>query len=230
MAIVRTVLPRKGFVQPQHGITQYEGDMDSNMSLLDANVAFMSDLASVADSLVGDLGLNGLVSGFQLATSNTLYPSVTTGILYANGSRYAPTKPHSQRGPGKCHLLPLLSTGKLAEQLLLPARPCRPGSWRCLHWGHRYQCGPGHERDPGDQPVWPDPGGAHRARQFYGAASVRARSHRRARPHDQPGGHLVAIADGRGRRKPLSRCLRRWGNCKGAGMVKKTGFRIQILD
>jgi len=100
MAIVRTVLPRKGFVQPQHGITQYESDMDSNMALLDANVAFLSDLASVADTLVGDLGLNGLVSGFQLATSNSLYPSVTNGILYANGSRYAPTAPSLDAAPG----------------------------------------------------------------------------------------------------------------------------------
>ena len=99
MAIVRTVLPRKGFVQPQHGITQYESDMDGNMSLLDANVAFMSDLASVADTLVGDLGLNGVVSGFQLATSNSLYPSVTNGILYANGSRYAPTGPALTAAP-----------------------------------------------------------------------------------------------------------------------------------
>jgi hypothetical protein len=91
MAIVRTVLPRKGLVQPQHGITQYESDMDCNMALLDANVAFLSDLASVSDSLVGDLGLNGVVSGFQLAPSSSLYPGVTNGILYANGSRYAPT-------------------------------------------------------------------------------------------------------------------------------------------
>jgi len=91
MAIVRTVLPRKGFVQPQHGITQYEGDMDSNLALLDANVAFLSDLASMADTLAGDLGLNGVVSGFQLATSSSLYPGLTTGVLYANGSRYAPT-------------------------------------------------------------------------------------------------------------------------------------------
>jgi hypothetical protein len=66
--------------------------MDSNLSMLDANVAFMSDLASVADSLVGDLGLNGRVSGFTLATSNTLYPGITTGILYANGLRYAPAE------------------------------------------------------------------------------------------------------------------------------------------
>jgi hypothetical protein len=99
MAIVRTILPRKGFVQPQHGITQYESDMDGNMALLDANVAFLSDLASVADTLVGDLGLNGVVSGFQLATSNSLYPSVTNGILYANGSRYAPTDPTLNAAP-----------------------------------------------------------------------------------------------------------------------------------
>ena len=99
MAIVRTVLPRKGLVQPQHGITQYESDMDGNIALLDANVAFLSDLASVADSLVGDLGLNGVVSGFQLATSNSLYPSVTNGILYANGSRYAPTDPSIDPAP-----------------------------------------------------------------------------------------------------------------------------------
>src|SRR5271157_2826297 len=99
MAIVRTVLPRKGFVQPQHGITQYESDMDGNIALLDANVAFLSDLASVVDTLVGDLSLNGLVSGFQLATSNSLYPSVTNGILYANGSRYAPTDPTLDAAP-----------------------------------------------------------------------------------------------------------------------------------
>jgi len=99
MSIVRTVLPRKGFVQPQHGITQYESDMDGNLSLLDANVAFMSDLASVADTLVGDLGLNGVVCGFQLATSNSLYPSVTNGVLYANGTRYAPTDPSLDAAP-----------------------------------------------------------------------------------------------------------------------------------
>ena len=99
MAIVRTILPRKGFVQPQHGITQYESDMDSNMAMLDANVAFLSDLASVADTLVGDMGLNGVVSGFQLATSNSLYPSVTNGILYANGSRYAPNNPALNAAP-----------------------------------------------------------------------------------------------------------------------------------
>src|ERR1019366_1421667 len=99
MAIVRTILPRKGFVLPQHGITQYESDMDGNLAMLDSNVAFLSDLASVADSLVGDLGLNGVVSGFQLATSNSLYPSVANGILYANGSRYAPTDPALNAAP-----------------------------------------------------------------------------------------------------------------------------------
>ena len=91
MAISRTVLPRKGLVQPQHGITQYETDMDVNLAMLDANVAYISDLSSVVDTLVGDLGLSGVVGGFQLSTSNTLYPGLTNGILYANGSRYAPS-------------------------------------------------------------------------------------------------------------------------------------------
>ncbi len=99
MAITRTVLPRKGLVQPQHGLTGYESDMDANLALLDANIAFMSDLASVVDTLVGDLGLNGVVSGFQLSTSNTLYPSLTNGILYANGARYAPTNPNPGAAP-----------------------------------------------------------------------------------------------------------------------------------
>jgi len=99
MAIVRTVLPRKGFVQSQHGLTQYESDMDGNMSLLDANVAFMSDLESATDTLVSDLGLNGLVSGFSLATSNSLYPGITSGVLYANGLRYAPTAPVLNAAP-----------------------------------------------------------------------------------------------------------------------------------
>jgi len=99
MAIVRTVLPRKGFVQPQHGITQYEADMDSNLALLDANVAFLSDLASVTDTLAGDLGLNGVVSGFQLAASSSLYPGLSSGVLYANGSRYAPTNPTLSAAP-----------------------------------------------------------------------------------------------------------------------------------
>ena len=90
MAISRTTLPRKGLVQPQHGITQYETDMDMNLAILDANVAYMSDLTSVVDTIVGDFGLSGVVSGFQLSTSNSLSPGLTTGILYANGSRHAP--------------------------------------------------------------------------------------------------------------------------------------------
>jgi hypothetical protein len=87
MAIVRTVLPRKGFVQPQHGLTQYEGDMDGNMSLLDANVAFIGDLPSAG--IAGDLGMNGVVSGLALSTSTTLYPGIAIGVLYANGVRTA---------------------------------------------------------------------------------------------------------------------------------------------
>jgi hypothetical protein len=84
MAVIRTVLPRKGFVQSQHGLTQYESDQDSNWLLLDSNIAFISDLYFAA------LGVNGLVNGFTLGTSSSLIPSITAGMLFAQGSRYAP--------------------------------------------------------------------------------------------------------------------------------------------
>jgi len=60
MAVSRTVLPRKGLVQPQHGLTGYEADQDANWQLLDTNVAFLSDLATPQAT---DLGINGVVFG-----------------------------------------------------------------------------------------------------------------------------------------------------------------------
>jgi hypothetical protein len=87
MAVTRTVLPRKGLIQPQHGLTSYEADQDQNWALLDANVAFMSDLLL---SLFQSLGCNGVVSGFVLSTSNTLVPGLTLGVLFAQGVAYAP--------------------------------------------------------------------------------------------------------------------------------------------
>jgi hypothetical protein len=85
MAVNRTILPRKGLIQSQHGLTGYEADQDANWLLLDANVAFVADL------LWGDLGINGVVSGFVLSTSSTLTPGLTAGVLYAQGQRYAPS-------------------------------------------------------------------------------------------------------------------------------------------
>jgi hypothetical protein len=126
MAIVRTVLPRKGLVQPQHGLTGYEADQDGNWSLLDSNIAFMSDLKEAASqnanqvlagpvsgaaavpsfrslaaadlplaailgsTLAAALGINGVVSGFTLGTGTNLTPSLGAGVLFAQGSIYAP--------------------------------------------------------------------------------------------------------------------------------------------
>jgi len=84
MAVTRTVLPRKGIIQSQHGFTGYEADQDANALLLDSNVAFISDL------MFNDLGINGVGSGFALSTSSTLTPGLATGALYAQGQRYAP--------------------------------------------------------------------------------------------------------------------------------------------
>jgi hypothetical protein len=99
MAILRTVLSRKGFVQPQHGITQYESDLDGNFAMLDANVAFMSDLAAAIDPLVGDFGINGVVTGFTLAPSGSLTPGLTAGTLYANGIRAVLSAPSLGAAP-----------------------------------------------------------------------------------------------------------------------------------
>ena len=87
MAVTRTVLPRKGLVQPQHGLTGYEADQDANWLLLDTNVAFLSDVETPQTS---DVGINGVVSGFTLSASSSLTPGVASGILFAQGNRYAP--------------------------------------------------------------------------------------------------------------------------------------------
>lgn len=84
MAVNRTVLPNTGLVQPQHGLTQYEADQDTNWALLDA-------LLVTSGAQASDLGLNGVYSGFTLSTSATLVPGLTPGVLYAQGKRYAPS-------------------------------------------------------------------------------------------------------------------------------------------
>jgi hypothetical protein len=53
--------------------------------LLDQKIAFAADL------LFPDFNINGLVSGFTLGVGSGLTPTLTTGVLYANGSRYAPS-------------------------------------------------------------------------------------------------------------------------------------------
>jgi hypothetical protein len=87
MAVTRTVLPRKGLIQSQHGLTSYEADQDQNWALLDANVAFMSDLPLTP---IQQLGFDGLISGFVLSPSTTLVPGITAGVLFAQGVGYAP--------------------------------------------------------------------------------------------------------------------------------------------
>jgi hypothetical protein len=87
MAVSRTILPRKGFIQPQHGLTGYEADQDANWLLLDTKVAFISDLPLPQSA---DLGINGVVSGFALSPSTSLIPMLSPGVLYAQGNRYAP--------------------------------------------------------------------------------------------------------------------------------------------
>ena len=84
MAVTRTILPKTGLVQPQHASTaQWEADDDANWLLLDG-------LVPLSGQMIKDLGLNGVCSGFALSTSSNLTPGLTAGVLYAQGSRYAP--------------------------------------------------------------------------------------------------------------------------------------------
>ncbi len=97
MAVTRTVLSRKGLVQAQNNTAWY-ADADANWSLLDANVAFMADLTATAVSalskqLLDDLLIEGIISGFGLSVGSGLVPTIAIGVLYANGTRYAPGAP-----------------------------------------------------------------------------------------------------------------------------------------
>lgn len=95
MAVNRTVLPRKGIIQPMHG-DPYETDLDQNWLTIDTLLQDAADVqaaiaaAGTVQNLLADLSINGVASGFTLSTSVTLTPGLTAGVLYAQGKRYAP--------------------------------------------------------------------------------------------------------------------------------------------
>ena len=96
MAVVRTVLPRKGIIEPQHGAS-YETDLDTNWQIIDSLLQDANDVqaaiqaAPTVSAWVSDQGISGVASGFTLSTSATLTPGLSTGALYAQGTRYAPS-------------------------------------------------------------------------------------------------------------------------------------------
>jgi hypothetical protein len=93
MAIVRTVLPRKGIIEPQHG-ENYESDLDTNWQIIDSLLQDANDVqsaiqaAGVLSPLFTDLGISGVTSGLALSVAATLTPGLTSGALYAQGLRY----------------------------------------------------------------------------------------------------------------------------------------------
>lgn len=104
MAIVRTVLPRKGIIQPRHG-DNYESDMDSNWSVIDSLLQDSADVetavtaAGTVEAWLQDRGLSGVVSGLALATSANLTPGLSSGVLYAQGKRTALAMPAPGAAP-----------------------------------------------------------------------------------------------------------------------------------
>jgi hypothetical protein len=95
MAVNRTVLPRKGIIQPRHG-DNYETDLDTNWELIDSLLQDAADVqaavlaAGTVEAWLQDRGLCGVISGFNLSTSTNLTPTLSIGVLYAQGKRYAP--------------------------------------------------------------------------------------------------------------------------------------------
>ena len=98
MAVVRTILPRKGLIEPQHG-DNYEADVDTNWQIIDSLLQDSADVqaaitaVSTVAAWLQDRGLCGVISGFTLSTSVNLTPGITAGVLYAQGLRYAPGAP-----------------------------------------------------------------------------------------------------------------------------------------
>ena len=96
MAVVRTVLPRKGIIEPQHGAS-YESDLDTNWQIIDSLLQDANDVQTAVEAAgtvatwISDINISGVVSGFALSTSATLVPGLADGVLYAQGSRYAPS-------------------------------------------------------------------------------------------------------------------------------------------
>jgi len=98
MAVVRTILPRKGIIQPRHG-DNYEADLDTNWQIIDSLLQDAADVqaaitaAPTVAAWLQDRGLCGVISGFDLSTSANLTPGLAAGVLYAQGLRYAPGSP-----------------------------------------------------------------------------------------------------------------------------------------
>lgn len=98
MAVVRTVLPRKGIIEPQHG-SNYELDVDTNWQIIDSLLQDATDVqnavmaAGTVAAWLNDTGLCGVVSGLTLSTSANLTPGLSAGVLYAQGARFASATP-----------------------------------------------------------------------------------------------------------------------------------------
>jgi hypothetical protein len=104
MAVVRTVLPRKGIIQPRHG-DNYETDVDTNWQIIDSLLQDATDVqaavtaAGTVAAWLQDRGVSGVVSGFNLGGSADLTPALSSGVLYAQGQRYAPGAPDPGAAP-----------------------------------------------------------------------------------------------------------------------------------
>ena len=232
MAIVRTILPRKGIIQPKHG-DNYETDLDTNWTLVDSLLQDSADVqaavfaAGTVEAWLTDRGLCGVISGLGLGTSATLTPALAVGVLYAQGKRYAPTSAPNP-GPAPASSSSYLFYNSASRLLLQPHRGPRRRRG-CFAGQRRHRFNP---RDCGDQrheTVWPGRCSSRRGGQFCPGASAGARPRWRVHSDDVLRRDLVPIVGHVRHDQPLSGGFRRGSHGEGASMVteKDSGSRIQ---
>jgi hypothetical protein len=101
MAVLRTVLSRKGLIQSQHGLTGYEADQDANWLLLDSNVAFTSDLPGSLYPLAPGTGLNLLIgAGYAWVAGSLIVYAGGSLAMAASATNYVFLNPAASYAPG----------------------------------------------------------------------------------------------------------------------------------
>ena len=84
MAIVRTVLPRHGIIEPQHG-EAYETDVDTNWQTIDANLMSQSDVLALEVTVAAAPAAAGnftLAHGLGRAPQHAIVMMTSSGAIW----------------------------------------------------------------------------------------------------------------------------------------------------
>src|SRR5881396_3158231 len=135
MAVTRTILPRKGLVQPQHGLTGYEADQDANWLLLDANVAFLSDVETPQTTTSGSTAWSRDSRSRLRRASRPAWPAASSSRK-AGVTRPPPLRSRPQRRP-----TPRI-TSFIIRRAAFITRPGQQARTRVTRWSEKLSPAP----------------------------------------------------------------------------------------